>query len=74
MARRNSSRRGEEWTPGMRVQVNDWHHIPRQRRVAVIIGRKPGRVQGERIYWFEVVMDGIAGTWRFGPDDILPTE
>lgn len=65
---------GEEWKPGMRVRVLNRYETPGQMRNGVIVSRSWGRDKGSPIYWFEVRMHGVDGTWVFGPGALLRPE
>jgi hypothetical protein len=61
---------GDEWLPGMRVQVFNRYEKPGQTRRGVIVSRSWGRDRGKPIWWFTVKMDGVEGEWVFGPGQL----
>lgn len=68
------ARWGESWLPGARVKVFHRHGEPPAWHTGVIAERSWGRDKGRAIYWFNVVMDGVAGTWVFGPGQLFPED
>ncbi|WP_157371508.1 hypothetical protein [Angustibacter sp. Root456] len=58
---------GEKWQVGDRVTVWNHYEEPSRLRHGVIVNRSWGRERGKPIYWFTLQLEGVEGTWVFGP-------
>ncbi|MCA1218845.1 hypothetical protein [Streptomyces sp. 8L] len=58
----------------MRVRVWNRYEERPQIREGTIRERSWGRDRGKPIYWFSVKLDGIEGTWVFGPGELAKPE